>query len=402
MSRRRRSLRQVLARQWVTFALLLFAGFSAMTVLLLYVLEDSFIDRQLQRVGARVTTLAEPPELPLGFRLMHRAEATGELRARTLGQGHGAIREFRLADKRYLHVLAGEDGRRQPFLLVYDVSDQLTVNAALARGWPWLVLLALVLAATAYALASRFVGRISRRAVELVDRVGRADGTAELRKLARQEDIAEFSELARLGAEAWEARLAALELERQTLAFLAHELRTPLQSARTSLVVLEENPGSTEAWARLRRAVARLVRASHGVLWLAGDHEAGREQHCCPGMLLDALVEEFTPLAMARHQSLHCFGDCRVRWPLPGEAMETVLANLLLNAIQHGGPGRVEVVVARRALLVANPVGNVTSPPGFGLGLQVVQRLLTRFGLELASLPGADRVVLRVSFAGTG
>lgn len=394
-----RSLRRVLARQWVTFALLLFAGFSAMAVLLLYMLEDSFIDRHLRRVGDRVVTLAAPADLPLGFRLMDRAAATGELRDRTRAQRPGVIREFRLRDNRYLHVLAGEDHHGRPFLLSYDVSDQLTVNASLARGWPWLVLAAFILAASAYALASRFVGRISRRTRELVAQVGQADGPMGLRRLAQQEDITEFSELARLNAEAWEARLAALELERQTLAFLAHELRTPLQSARTSLALLHEDRDNADAWTRLRRAVERLVRASQGVLWLAGKDAAGPAQQCHLDTLLGGLIQEFAPLAAARQQSLHCLGDCDVSWPLPSEVMETVLANVLLNAIQHGGPGRVELAVAERSLTVCNSVGSDTSSTGFGLGLQVVQRLLTRFGWEMATEPAADRVVLRLFFS---
>ena len=64
-----RRLRAVLARQWIGFGLLLFAGFAALALVALWMLEDSFIDARLRDVGGGVRSLDAAPALPPGFAL---------------------------------------------------------------------------------------------------------------------------------------------------------------------------------------------------------------------------------------------------------------------------------------------------------------------------------------------
>lgn len=398
---RRRSLARVLAGQWIVFGLSLLAGFALVSVLLLYMLEDAFIDRQLREASRSVAQAARAPDLPARFEAVREDQASPALRRRMDGLRDGAIREFRLDDGRYVHVMASRDRAGHRVLVSYDVSDQLNVNAALAQGWPWLLLAAAVLALMAYALARRFVGGVSRQAGDLLARVMDADGPAQLRALAGQQAIHEFSELARLSAEAWEGRLSALERERETLAFLAHELRTPLQSARTSLALLGADRGNAQAWQRLQRAQDRLARASHAALWLGTAGPPPADIHCAVAPVLASLLEEFEPLAATKQQRFIRTISDDVRWPMPAEVVETVLANLLLNAIQHGGPGRVEVVLEARGLRLANPLADAGDGVGFGLGRALVQRLLERFGWALwHGDAGSDRHVAWVVPAG--
>jgi signal transduction histidine kinase len=397
--RRKRHLREVLARQWMIFALVLFAGFSAMTVLLAYMLEDRFIDDHLRDVGSDVD-LRLRSALPAGFALHERAGITGALRERTEDQPPGAIREFRLPDGRYVHALAMRDRQGVDFLLIHDATGQLAVNAALARGWPWLLLIAVVLVLCAWGLARRFVARVSEQARDLVARIGEAERPEGLHALADESAIAEFGELARLNAKAWDVRQAVLDRERETLAFLAHELRTPLQSARTSLALLEDrrNEGRRDqgrrdnapAWQRLHRAVDRLTRASHAVLWLGSDHGDVAPESCRVTPLLEALVEEFAPLVATKGQFLLGPSGPDISWPMPGEVAETVLANLLLNAIQHGSEGEIRIELQESGLCIDNPLPARPASPGFGLGLQLAKRLLERFGWALVQRPLPD------------
>lgn len=389
---RKRSLGQVLARQWIVFGLVLFAGFALMSVLFLYVLEDQFINRRLRDAAQEVVLLAQPPALPPRFELVSADHAPPALRERTQGLRQGAIREFRLADGRYVHVFSGHDIRGARFLLSYDVSDQLNVNSALIHGWPWLMLAAAALAMIAYALAKRLVGRVARQASGLVMQVVEADGPQRLHALAGEQVIREFSELAQLSAEAWETRLAALKHERETLAFLGHELRTPLQSARTSLALLNEDRGNTVAWQRLQRAQDRLARATHAILWLAADSALTVGTRCHVAPVLEALVAEFTPLAATRQQAIDRCVVVDAHWPLPTEVVETVLANLLLNAIQHGGPGDIRLRLDADGLRMVNPASATPEGAGFGLGLELVQRLLERFGWRLQRSGASEHV----------
>lgn len=393
--KRRRSLRQVLARQWIVFALVLATGFAAMALLLLFILEDEFIDDRLASVAAGIVRL-ESARLPERFELHALPQAPAGLALPMQGRRPGAMDEFRLADGRYVHVLLGRSPAGEDYLLVYDVSDQLRVNQALAAAWPWLLAMALALALLAWLLSRWLVARIARRARGLIERIGGSPDPASLRAFAEREKIAEFSQLARLAADSWKARLHALAVERETLAFLGHELRTPLQSARTSLALLHDDRGNEEAWERLQRAQNRLLRASHSVLWLGSDAEPPVDAGCAVGPLLDGLVGEFATLAQARGQTLAVDVPEGLRWALPDEVAETVVANGLLNAIQHGGPGQVRLEATTTGLVMENPRAPDSGSPGFGLGLLLSERLLARFGWTLSrtETPGQVRLEL--------
>lgn len=377
-----RSLARVLMRQWIAFGLALFAVFAAMAVLVLFLLEDSFIDTRLREVADSVVDVGAAA-LPHRFSVQPVDQAEIELRQVMQGLDRGAIRELRLADGRYVHVLSGRTPAGDDYLLAYDVSDQLRVNAAIARAWPWLAGMAALLVLLAGGLARAFAARIGRQARALVEQIANGPDVDSLRAAADGQSILEFGQLARLAAEAWQSRLQALDSERETLAFLGHELRTPLQSARTSLALLEDDSGNAAAWQRLRRSHSRLARASHSVLWLARQGAPALAAPCEVPALVRQLLEEFAPLAAGNDQQLRSEAPAGLTWALPADVAETVLANLLLNAIQHGGPGVVQLLADDRGLTVLNPPGVDQPLAGFGLGLRLSQRLLERFGWRL-------------------
>lgn len=389
----KRSLAQVLARQWIAFALALATAFAAMALLLLFVLEDEFIDERLSSVAGGIVRL-ESARLPDRFQLHALPQAPAGLAQPMQGRRPGTIDEFRLADGRYVHVLLGRSPEGEDYLLVYDVSDQLRVNQALAGAWPWLLAMAIALAFLAWLLSRWLVARIARRAHGLIERIGGSPDPGSLQAFAEHEEIAEFSQLALWSADSWRARLQALAIERETLAFLGHELRTPLQSARTSLALLQDDRDNEEAWGRLQRAQSRLLRASHSVLWLGSDAEPPADACCDAGPLLAGLVDEFATLAQARGQTLVVDVPEGLQWPLPEEVAETVVANGLLNAIQHGGPGPISIQATKTGLNLENPRAPDSGPSGFGLGLLLSERLLARFGWTLLRTETPERVRL--------
>ena len=381
---RQRSLSHVLARQWMAFTLGLSALFIAATLLLLFVLEDSFIDRRLKAVAATVLDpQIEPPALPSQFSVFAMLQLPDDIRAGVEGETLGHVGEFRRDNGRYVHVLFARTVSGLPFMVVYDVTDELTVNAGISRGFVYALPLLLLLLACASLLARAFVGRVAGRAKALVEQVLDSPDPQRLHALAQREPVREFSELVRLHADAWQDQLAAVERERQTLAFLGHELRTPLQSARTSLALLETNRDDPAAWARLQRAVERLVRASNATLWLSSDIIPPAGSHTQAAACLGELVEEFRPLATAKGQRIELTIAPGLRWPWPHEVVETVLANLLLNAIQHGDAGTIVIDATQASMTILNPRVPADTG-GFGLGLQIVQRLAARIGWKVA------------------
>ena len=137
------------------------------------------------------------------------------------------------------------------------------------------------------------------------------------------------------------------------------------------------------------------MRASLSVLWLGSATDAGAPPVSAVRALLKALLDEFAPLAARRQQSFDCVVEGEPQWPMPGEVIETVFANLLLNAIQHGGPGVIRIEVEARAGSIVNPPGSAGADGGFGLGLQLVECLLQRFVWQMLRQEG-ESIEVRV------
>lgn len=369
------------------FALALAFLFLVLMALLLYVLEDSFIDRRLATVAVAIVDPEHPPtDLPAQFTVTAWSRLPDDIRARLAGHRTGYIAEFRRGDGRYVHARLSRSAQGEAFAVVYDVTDELTVNPGLRHGLPFALALLTLILLSAYVLARVFAGRVAQRATQLVQQVLASPNPAHLLRASDDEPVLEFGDWMRLHAAAWQAQLDAVTRERETLAYLGHELRTPLQSARTSLALLAENRGNEESWSRLQRAIERLVRASTAILWLASDAVVGDEAELPAQPVVAALVAELQPLARAKGQTLTFTGNSEASWHCPREPVETLIANLMLNAIQHGGAGIVEISLDTDTLTIRNPLAG-RDTAGFGVGLQVVRRLVERLGwsLELRS-----------------
>lgn len=376
--------------QWALFAGALLLGLCTLAAVALFVLEDSFIDARLLAAESALAGGREPlPQVEL-WRLTEFPERQQE---RLAGLKPGALREFRLDQSRYLHLRALAPDAEGPRFLVLQAQDELRVTDGLWRAAPVLALLLLLLLLHAAWLSRRFVGRIETAAGGLLLALERDPGADALRAAADAQPVQEFQRFGHALAEALDARLAALKREEDTLRFLAHELRTPLQSARLAVEAVAVGLAPA-AEARLRRALQRLERASAAVLWLGESTPAVDTLPLAP--ILRALAEEFAPLAERRRQRIEIVLAVAPDWPLPLAAIEAVLGNLLLNAIQHGGPGCIRVSSDGGSLVLRNALGESDPSPGFGLGLELARRLLARIGWGLRLQSDGAEVVLRI------
>lgn len=381
-----RSLKGRLVRRWMAFAACVAVLFASAGLLLLFLLEDSFIDRQLE-AAARLVAAESPgmSRLPADFSVYPAEAAPLDIHARLPFAEVGEPFEMRRANRSHVHVLLVDTTAQGRLAVVYDVTDQLTVTPRLGTGLMFVLGLTAMTLLAAALVAQAFVGRITRQASQLIDDVRTTPDPARLRELARSQQIIEFRHLLGLHADVREAQLAAIANERQTLAYLAHELRTPLQSAQASLAVLADAPRDDRAHARLARAVSRLSRATQAVLWLATDREPDMS---VPGPLLPlvrSLVDELDPLARSVGKTIIVDLPADLSFRGPAEIAEAIFANLLLNAIQHG-TGPVHIGFAVDSVVISNPVSAMVDTHGFGLGTLIVQRLAQRMHWRIEHL----------------
>ena len=213
--------------------------------------------------------------------------------------------------------------------------------------------------------------------------------------------------------------------EKRFIADAAHELRTPLAvldlHAQNALAAdnLEDRQ---EALNHLRGGVARATRLVTQLLTLARlEPEEESQPEYRPANLLSEAREtlaKLSPLAAEREQQLLLNADEQAEWSTleePG-AIETLVQNLVGNAIQHS-PNQSTISVTLAAMphgfkllvddqgpgIPANERKKVVErfqragpSAGSGLGLSIVERLVTRHGgtLQLDDAPSGG---LRVS-----
>jgi two-component system sensor histidine kinase QseC len=212
------------------------------------------------------------------------------------------------------------------------------------------------------------------------------------------------------------ARLGALlERERNFLADAAHELRTPLAvvTAQVDTLILAQDPvAREEAAQRLRRGLTRASRLVNQLLALArleARLEAQSGEVDVADVIRDCLAAH-SQAAGVRRMELSYTGAEHLPLKLPIQAVESILDNLIGNAVRYGREGGVVEVRASRtagqlrlAVVDDGPGvgpedqaklferfhrGNHQNIYGSGLGLSIVASAAKQIGAQIAVTEG--------------
>ncbi len=176
--------------------------------------------------------------------------------------------------------------------------------------------------------------------------------------------------------------------EERFLRYASHELRTPLAVIGMNLELLDQ-PGrapSPHALQRIRRSALGMQQMTETLLWLSRESGELRDDgHIEVGRLLEELLEEQQALSQRRGLTFHLDVEPH---SLPQTRARIIIGNLLRNALQYSDEGVVEIVVRDRSLLISNPIGAAQGTEesmafGYGLGLDLVQRLCQKSGWRL-------------------
>ncbi|PZF84207.1 sensor histidine kinase [Micromonospora deserti] len=257
-----------------------------------------------------------------------------------------------------------------------DIAADLTqLRTALLAGWVLVVLLAAGVGHTLARRALEPVGRASRAARALTE------GLLATRLPVRGRDefsvwAASFNEM----AEALEAKIAALsraqDRERRFTADVAHELRTPVTAlvAAASLLRdhLDQLPGDARRAAELLVAdVVRLRRLVEDLMEISR-LDAGRESVAVAAVDALALLRAIVG-ARGWRDRVVVTGDS-VELRTDPRRLERVLANLVANAVEHGGGEIRASVVAGGPLVVLD-----VTDEGPGIPAEHLPRVFDRF-----------------------
>jgi two-component system, OmpR family, sensor histidine kinase MprB len=270
--------------------------------------------------------------------------------------------------------------------------------------------------ALAIVLAAVLGSVVARRAVRPVeDLTAVARDVAATADLTRRIDVHGDDEIATL-ARTFNAMLANLEQARQAqqqlVADASHELRTPLTSLRTNIEVLAESDRLSVADRRalVGDVVAQLDELAGllgGLIELARGEQPARD-------VTPVRLDEVAAAVVARAR-IHAPADQVFELDTDpttvlaeADRLERAVANLVDNAVKHGGGTPVTVRVADGALTVRDrgpgiPPAHLPhvfdrfyrapearSTPGSGLGLAIVEQVVRAHGGTVVAANAAD------------
>lgn len=213
--------------------------------------------------------------------------------------------------------------------------------------------------------------------------------------------------------------------QRETfLAAVAHDLRTPLAAliAQVEGMLAGVVPVDAERLGALQTDLSRLHRLVEDVLLLAGATlgrtPATRQEPVDVGQLARRVVDRFAPLADVSGMTLAVRAASGMIATVDPDRMDTVLGNLLHNAIRYGEVGReitVSVAADGPSLLIHVANHGPDVPPsqlrrltepfverdpargGSGLGLAIAQFWVRQHGGELSLRSGGRLTIATVT-----
>jgi signal transduction histidine kinase len=235
-------------------------------------------------------------------------------------------------------------------------------------------------------------------------------------RLAARFDDDEIGVLAR-ALDGLSARVAAfVAREHAFTRDASHELRTPLSVISSAAGQLVSESDLSERGRQhvqhICLSALQLQQAIAALLALAREETAS---HGAPPVklvpLLERVIIEQSPLLAARPVEVQLTVPEGATLRAPEAALRVVLANLVGNAFAHTTQGQVLIAWQDAQLLVHNTAG--TSPflgnwpeprpfdkrdgsEGNGLGLDIMRRLCSHYGLELVIQQGGGGVMARL------
>ncbi len=209
-----------------------------------------------------------------------------------------------------------------------------------------------------------------------------------------------------------------IDREKEFTRDASHELRTPLTIARGAVEIIESQPEAEtnglirRPLARIKRSVLEMEQTIETFLWLAREDVDPRGR-CRAGEVVARVVEGNRHLLYGKNVEIEIRVDQQLEIAVKAEILHIVVGNLLKNALNYTREGKVTLVAVLDFFEVSDTgmgidpdrIQSVThahvkgaTSSGFGLGLNIVKRLCTRFGwdMEISSQPGrGTRVRIR-------
>ena len=401
------TLRVRITRAFGLFTLLGTVLYSALTLMLLYSVEDHVFETQVQEEAEWLRTHRAldgrwpAPRLPHMQLATSPADLPPDLEAQL--RAEPTRREFRGEAGRHYHVRVMSDSAAGApnAWLVAEVSRQLAVRP-LRRELlvKWILVVVCILFGAAW-LAQAVARRITTPLQQLAQAVESSDtvGATALRVPLPHNADRELR-VVTAALEAWSERVVRhVARERAFTRDVSHELRTPLSVLRSSLERGRAEPGIPHdtqlALGIASRATQELQRTIDTLLMLAREQESPRRSDSAVRSALESVLIDRIEELDARGLRLDIDVPRSLRLPVPEDVLQLMLASLFDNVRDHAAAGDVRVSGEAGGVVVHNRRRHAPSK-GHGFGLPLVARLAEATGLTMDVISDDDTFTVRL------
>ncbi|MDX1538374.1 HAMP domain-containing sensor histidine kinase [Arsukibacterium sp.] len=415
------SLSRRIVVQFCIFTLVISAVYSLISFILMYTLEDSFIEQQLQQEAAYLSTKYQqtaswPAPRSQSMQLhFSRDSLPDEIRPKALAEPER--KEFFGQQGRHYHLYTVS---AQPeVLLLAEVSRQLLVRPISGGVLQFLLVSALLVSSIACLIAWFVSRRTTRPLKQLAALVDSAAPQQLPQQFANQFANDEVGILARTLEQSLGGIARALEREKSFTADVSHELRTPLAVIKNTVELWQSQQTGyqqntqqhtahprTEPDAdqllitRIYDAAVQMEKTVQTLLILAREeHTAAKHSSTALMPLVERAILDNSMLLQGKAVTVQLCDSCQVIINANADMLKVLLDNLLSNAFKYTEAGEISIAFSDNCLLIrdtgpgieANIYPHVTEAgvkgrqsTGFGFGLAIVKRLCEHQGWQMS------------------
>ncbi len=414
------SLSRRIVLQFCAFTLVISAVYGMISFVLMYTLEDSFIEKDILREAAYLSSefnnTGTWPDARSSNMQVHFSKSTFPDDMRQIAIDEPMRKEFYGLEGRHYHLHHFVD--YPDVYLVAEVGSKLLVRPIRAGVIQFLVISGLLVTIIA-CLIAWFVGRKTTKPLKQLAEL--VDGVAPEQlpdNFAEHYPKNEVGILANALEQALVKISLALSREKSFTRDVSHELRTPLavikNAVELSRTQQSANDTDNAVLARIYEAADQMEKTVHTLLMLAREEHAkidNRPTNIMP--ILEKAILDNRMLLEGKHIAIDISDSCNASVSADKNILKVVMDNILSNAFKYTDEGEVKISFAENSLVIQDTgpgiepaiSDNVTQvgvkgqqSTGFGFGLSIVKRLCEHQGWNM-QVKSSNGTTVTVFFA---